>query len=330
LTEILPTFADVEAASARLRDLSGGAAVATPLLRSAVLDSRVNATVLVKAEPLQRTGSFKFRGAFNRLAQLKPDERRAGVVAWSSGNHAQGVAAAAALLGMPATIVMPSDAPAIKVANTRALGADVVIYDRVTEDREAIARRIAADRGPVVVPSYDDPHVIAGQGTLGLELMAQARGLGLAVDDVIVPAGGGGLIAGVGLAVRHANPSARIYAAEPAGYDDHRRSLISGRRESNPSTANALCDALLAPTPGALTWALNRTALAGGYAVTDAEVCRAMAFAFETLKIVVEPGGAVALAALLAGHHGGAGRTIAVVLSGGNVDPATFAACLRP
>jgi threonine dehydratase len=332
LTATLPTFADVEAAAARLRDLSGGAAVVTPLFRSAELDKRTGATVLLKAEPLQNTGSFKFRGAFNRLAQLNAHERAAGVVAWSSGNHAQGVAAAAKLLGIPATIVMPADAPAIKMANTRDLGAEIITYDRVTEDREAISRRIAAERGATVVPSYDDPHIIAGQGTVGLELMAQARNLNLVVDDVIVPASGGGLIAGIGLAVHHANPAAKIYVAEPAGYDDHRRSLLTGQRERNASNANALCDALLAATPGELTWALNRTALSAGYAVSDAEVRKAMAFAFEFLKVVVEPGGAVALAAVLAGHHaptpGGPRRTVGVILSGGNIDAATFTACL--
>ncbi len=326
----LPTFADVEAAAARLK----GAAVLTPLLQSAELDARCGTTVLVKAEPLQVTGSFKFRGAFNRLVQLTATERKAGVVAWSSGNHAQGVAAAAARLEIPAVIVMPSDAPAIKIANTRSWGAEIVTFDRAREDREAIARRIATERGAVVVPSYDDPHIIAGQGTVGLELMAQARGLGLIVDDVIVPASGGGLMAGVGLAVRHANPAARLFTAEPADYDDHRRSIIAGQRQHNPSTANAFCDALLTPTPGELTWALNRDVLSGGYAVSDAEVKAAMVFAFGSLKIVIEPGGAVALAALLGGHHAGPSgarrRTVAIVASGGNVDPAAFAACLAP
>ncbi len=332
MTNTLPTFADVKAAAARLSDKSNGAAVVTPLLRSPTLDKLTGMTVLLKAELLQYTGSFKFRGAFNRLAQLNAQERAAGVVAWSSGNHAQGVAAAAKLLGIPATIVMPADAPAIKMTNTRNLGAEIVTYDRMTEDREAISRRIAAERGAVVVPSYDDPHIIAGQGTAGLELMAQARALNLVVDDVIVPASGGGLIAGIGLAVHHANPAAKVYVAEPAGYDDHCRSLTSGKRERNSTSANALCDALLATTPGELTWALNGTALAGGYAVSDTDVKKAVAFAFETLKVVVEPGGAVALAALLAGHHkatsGGRPRIVAVVLSGGNVDAATFTDCL--
>ena len=321
----LPTFADVEAAAARLH----GAAVLTPLLRCPALDRQTGATVLLKAEPLQVTGSFKFRGAFNRLVQLSPAERKRGVVAWSSGNHAQGVAAAAKILGMPAVIVMPADAPALKLANTKGYGAEVVTYDRAAEDREAIARAIASARGAVVVPSYDDADIIAGQGTVGLELMVQARHMGLHVDDIIVPASGGGLIAGVGLAARSIHPAVKIYSAEPEGYDDHRRSLLSGGRQSNASTANAFCDALLTPTPGALTWALNGPTLAGGYAVSDADVRRAMAVAFQAIKLVVEPGGAVALAAMLAGHHAARGRVVAIVLSGGNVDAGTFAAALR-
>lgn len=316
----VPTAADVEAAAARLH----GAAVLTPLLRAPALDAATGGCVLLKAEPLQVTGSFKFRGAFNRLVQLSPAERKAGVVAWSSGNHAQGVAAAAKQLRIRAVIVMPTDAPALKLENTRALGAEVVTYDRAREDREAIARRIAGERGAVVVPSYDDPDIIAGQGTLGLELMAQARHMGLTVDDVIAPTSGGGLIAGVGLAVRAARPEARVFSAEPEHYDDHRRSLQAGRREKNASTANALCDALLTDTPGALTWEINKAGLAAGYAVSDTEVFAAMRFAFQHLKIVVEPGGAVALAAVLAGHHRTRDRVVAVVLSGGNVDPTTF------
>jgi len=319
-TVSLPTVADVRAAAARL----AGHAVITPLLRSDRLDAATGATVLLKAEVLQRTGSFKFRGAFNRLAQLSAEQRRAGVVAFSSGNHAQGVAAAAAILNMPAAIVMPADAPQVKIAGTRALGAEVILYDRVREDREQIARDLAAKRGAVVVPAFDDPHIIAGQGTVGLELMAQAEAMGLAVDDILVPASGGGLIAGIGLAAKAAHSETRLFTAEPFGYDDHRRSHVSGHRERNPSLAPALCDALLAPTPGVLTWRLNRQALAGGYAVTEQEVYAAMKFGFAALKLVIEPGGAAALAAVLAGHHKCAGRVVAVVLSGGNVDHDTF------
>jgi threonine dehydratase len=320
----LPTFADVETAARRL----SGVAVKTPLLRAPILDELTGARVLLKAESLQRTGSFKFRGAYNRISQFTPDQRKGGVVAWSSGNHAQGVAAAAALLGVRATIVMPRDAPAIKIANTKSLGAEIVLYDRATEVREAIGRDIAAKHGAVVVPPYDDADVIAGQGTAGLEAAEQARARGLTIDDVIAPASGGGLIGGVGLAIKHFNPNARIYTAEPAHYDDHRRSVADARPQRNASAAAALCDALLAPTPGELTWALNRTALSGGYAVADQDVRRAVAFAFQSLKLVLEPSGAIALAVLLDGQHAAKGRTVALILSGGNIDSATFTACL--
>lgn len=319
----LPTASDIESAYERL----AGHIVATPLLRSALLDRIAGGTVLVKAEPLQRTGSFKIRGAFNRLSQLTAAERKAGVVAWSSGNHAQGVAAAGESLGIPTTIVMPADAPAIKMAATRGYGAEVVTYDRAREDREAIAHEIAARRGAVIVPSYDDPHVIAGQGTVGWEIARDAKALGLTVDAAIVPTSGGGLMAGTGLALKAAFPDVALYTAEPALYDDHKRSIAAGTRLANASSASALCDALLTPTPGALTWAINRSRLRGGFAVSDADVRAAMAFAFQNLKLVVEPGGAVALAAILNRAHSGRGQVTAVVLSGGNVDPATFTAC---
>ncbi|MBL8643009.1 MAG: threonine/serine dehydratase, partial [Rhodospirillaceae bacterium] len=303
--------------------------VRTPLLRSPALDDIAGAPVLLKAEPLQRTGSFKMRGALNRVLCLTADEREAGVVAWSSGNHAQGVAAAAGLFNVPAVIVMPSDAPTLKIANTRSLGAEVVLYDRATENREEISYAIARKRGLVVVPSFDDPYIIAGQGTSGLEAMAQAHEMGMDVSDVIVPVSGGGLIAGVGLAARAANPHVKIYAAEPEHYDDHRRSLIAKERVANASKANALCDALLADRPGALTWQINAAQLAGGYAVSDADVCAAVAFAFRHLKVVVEPGGAVALAAILARQHQARGKAATLaVLSGGNVDAAVFKRCL--
>ena len=322
MTTPLPTFADIEAAAKRIASHT----IVTPLLRSPDLDALAKGTVLLKAESLQRTGSFKFRGAFNRLSQLTPDQKAAGVVAFSSGNHAQGVALAAKILGLKATIIMPADAPAIKLANTRAYGAEVITYNRETEDREEIARRICAGR--VIVPAYDDPYILTGQGTLGLEAMTQAKALGLTVDSALTPASGGGLIAGVGLAVHHFNPQAKVYTVEPAGYDDHKRSVESGKRERNPSLAAALCDSLLAVTPGEITWAINGKALAGGYAVTDDQVRHAMGYAFRTLKLVLEPGGAVCLAAVLAGLHDTAGRTSLIVLSGGNVDPALFAQCL--
>jgi len=317
----LPGFADVRAAATRLE----GHARRTPLLAHTPLDDLVGGRLLLKLETLQHTGSFKFRGAWNRLAQLSAAERRAGVVAFSSGNHAQGVAAAARLLGIPATIVMPGDAPAIKLRNTEALGAEIVRYDRLRESREQIAATIARERAAVLVPSYDDPDIIAGQGTTGLELIEQAGTLGLQVDDVIVCCSGGGLVAGIALAVRELSPHTRIWCAEPAGFDDHARSLAAGRRLRNAPGAHTICDALQAPEPGELTFAINRALLSGGYVVTDQEVREAIAVAARVLKLVVEPGGAVALASVLTAKCDARGRTVAVVLSGGNIEDALLA-----
>jgi threonine dehydratase len=317
----LPDFADVEAAAGRLR----GLAVPTPLLESETLNERVGGRVLLKSECLQRTGSFKFRGAYNAINHTDANA----VVAYSSGNHAQGVARAARLLGRQATIVMPADAPAIKLEHTRADGAEVRLYDRQRESREAIGAAIAAERGAVLIRPYDDPCIIAGQGTVGLEVAEQARAAGAIPDAALIPCGGGGLIAGCSLALTELCPGIEIFAVEPAGFDDTRRSLAAGARVDNPAGAGSICDALLAPCPGELTFALNRRLLAGGLAVSDAAVSRAQGFAFRHLKLVVEPGGAVALAALLAGALEVRGRTVAVVLSGGNVDPAAFAQALR-
>jgi len=320
----LPGIAEVEAAAARL----AGIVRRTPLLAGTPLDEAIGGRLLFKAECLQRTGSFKLRGAYNRLVQLDDERRRAGVVAFSSGNHAQGVAAAARTLGIRATIVMPSDAPAIKLANTRALGAEVVLYDRFSEDREQIARRLVAERGATLVPAYDDPDVVAGQGTAGLELMQQAAALGLMPDQVLVPTSGGGLTAGTAIAVRTLAPRAVVYGVEPEAFDDTRRSLAAGTLLKNPPEARSICDALQSSPPGALTFAINRELLAGVLVVSDAEVETAMARSFRDLKLVVEPGGAVALAAALAGRVPLAGRTTAILLSGGNVDARTFAAAL--
>lgn len=320
----LPTVADIETAAARLQRH----AVRTPLLAAPGLDRRLGGRLLVKAESLQRTGSFKFRGAFNAASQLGAAARRNGVVAYSSGNHAQGVAAAAAALGMPAVIVMPADAPQIKIANTRHYGAEIVFYDRYRESREEIAARIAAERRAHLLPPYDDARVIAGQGTVGLEIAEDARAQGLALDAVIVPASGGGLVGGIALALEARSPATRVYAAEPEGFDDLARSLAAGERVANEPGARTLCDALMAPTPGILTFALARRLLAGSLVVSDAEVQRAMAASFAELKLVAEPGGAAALAAVLAGRIASKGRTIAVVLSGGNVDAETFARAL--
>ena len=320
----LPHFADVEAAAGRL----AGIVRRTPLLAATPLDEALGGRILLKVESLQRTGSFKLRGAYNRLVQLDARQRRAGVVAFSSGNHAQGVAAAAKMLGIPATIVMPSDAPAVKLGNTRALGADVVLYDRFSGDREAIARGIVAQRGATLVPAYDDPQVVAGQGTVGLELMQQAAEIGCTPDQVLVPTSGGGLTSGTAIAVRALAPAAAIYGVEPEAFDDTRRSLAAGMLLKNPPEARSICDALQSSPPGKLTFAINRELLSGVLVVSDAEVQTAMARAFRDLRLVVEPGGAVALAAALAGRIQLAGRTTAVVLSGGNVDAATFVAAL--
>jgi len=317
----LPTAADVEDA-ARVLD---GVAIRTPLLSSETLDAKLGARVFLKSEVLQRTGSFKFRGAYNRISRIPESERQHGVVAFSSGNHAQGVACAARLLGMPAVIVMPADAPQAKIARTKGHGADVVLYDRETEDRAAISRRIAEERGATLVPPFDDPFVIAGQGTIGQEICEDLAALGHAPDVVLMPASGGGLAAGIALAVKHRHPQARLATVEPAGFDDHAQSFRSGRRERNATAAGSICDALLAPSPGELTFPLTLSLVGDGLAVTDEDVKDAMRFAFDELKLVVEPGGSVALAALLAGRLDVRGKTVAVVLSGGNVDGRLFA-----
>lgn len=315
-------FADIEAAAARLV----GHAVETPLLESPALNERLGLRVLVKAETLQRVGAFKFRGAYNRLSQIAPADRRRGVVAFSSGNHAQGVALAARLLGMPAVIVMPADAPAVKVEATQGYGAEVVFFDRLTESREAIAARLAAERGAVIVPAFDDPDIIAGQGTAGLEMVRQARALGAEMDLVIGPIGGGGLMAGVALAIQTLSPRTLAVGVEPELYDDARRSLASGRRETLAPTVRTLCDSLESPSTGDLTFPVLRDRLSAIATVSDPEVTEAMRCAFSTLKLVVEPGGSVGLAALLAGKVGQAapGACVGLVLSGGNVDPVLF------
>ncbi len=318
---IVPSFDDVLDAAARLE----GLAVKTPLIRHDALDEAVGGRLFVKAECLQRTGSFKFRGAYNRISRLNAEELTRGVVAFSSGNHAQGVASAAAMMNTPAVIVMPSDAPAAKIAGTKALGGEVVLYDRWTQSREAIAAAIAAERGAIVVPAFDDFYVMAGQGTAGLEAARQLQALGHAADQLLAPASGGGLIAGIGLAFRALSPSTKIYAVEPEAYNDHAVSLTAGHPVTVKPQTPSLCDALMAPAPGDLTFVLNKTQLSGAVGVSDAEALAAMAFAFRHLKLVLEPGGAVALAALLAGKIDGKNRTTVVIASGGNVDGALFA-----
>jgi threonine dehydratase len=315
-----PTAADIDAAAARLK----GVAVRTPLIASAVLDEATGARVFLKAETLQRTGSFKFRGAYNKMASIAPDRRAAGVVAYSSGNHAQGVAAAAKLLGMRATIVMPRDAPLAKRERTAALGAEIVLYDRDNEDRAAIARAIVEQRGATLVPPYDDALIIAGQGTIGREIVEDLAQLGLTPEVAVIGASGGGLAAGIALALKARVPQVEVYTAEPEGFEDTLRSFNSGRREANARMSGTICDSLMTQTPGELTFPINRALIGQGVVASDAEVGRAVAFAFRELKLVVEPGGAIGLAALLAGKIAVKGKVVVAVLSGGNVDAALF------
>ena len=318
---ILPvTSADIDAAARVL----AGFAMRTPLLSWPALDQRAGTRVFLKPELLQRTGSFKFRGAFNKLSSIPLSARGGGVVAFSSGNHAQGVAAAAQILNMRATIVMPTDAPATKRERTKAYGAQVVLYDRDRDDREAIARDIAGKQGATLVPPYDDPMVIAGQGTVGREIAEDMAALGLTPDIVVAPVSGGGLIAGVATAIKARYPQAILMSAEPRGFDDHARSLRSGKREPHRAEGRTICDALMASIPGEITFAINSRLLTQGVTASDAEVTVAVGFAFRELKLVVEPGGSVGLAALLAGHIDARDKNVVIVLSGGNVDADLF------
>ena len=321
---ILPSIADIEAARRRC----GTRLRHTPLLRSAVLDRAVGGTVLLKAENLQHTGSFKLRGAMNTVLALAEAKHQGGVVAFSSGNHAQAVSYAAAAAGMPATIFMPADAPAIKTRMTRSWGAEVVPFDRLRDDREALARAEAERTGAAIIPPYERLEVIAGQGTAGLEVAEDLAAQGITPDAVLVPVSGGGFLAGVTLALQARFPSVRSYAVEPEGRDDMRRSLLSGQRETNGPGGSTLCDGLLSQSQGALTFAVNKERVSGGVVVTDEAILRAMAFAFLHLKLVLEPSGAVGLAALLSGAFEGHGRTSVVMLSGGNVDPEVFGRAL--
>ncbi|MCL2124218.1 MAG: threonine/serine dehydratase, partial [Desulfovibrionaceae bacterium] len=301
---VLP-YADIVGAAQRLLPY----AVRTPLLENPALNERLGGRVLIKNEALQRTGSFKFRGACNRALQLVSERKKGGVVAWSSGNHAQGIAAACAMLGIPATIVMPADAPLTKISGAKAYGATIRLYDRKKEDREALGREIAEKTGAVIVPPYDDPQVMAGQGTVGLELMEQAHALGLVPEYVLASSSGGGLVAGIATAVKEASPKTAVYAAEPEEFDELARSLRSGKREFNRQEAQSICDSLQAATPGRLTFPVNKRLLAGSLAVSDKEVLHAMKTSFEMLKLVMEPGGACPLAALLSGKLDIQGKT---------------------
>ena len=315
----------IEAAAQRL----DGHARKTPLLSSPFLDEVAGRRLLVKPECLQHTGSFKFRGGWAALSAMDEDTRKRGVLAYSSGNHAQGVAAAAQAHGVPAVIIMPSDAPQLKIDNTRALGAEVVLYDRAGESREEIGAHYEETRGLTLVKPYDDPQVIAGQGTVGLEIAEQAAAEGVTSGDVLVCCGGGGLTGGVALALEARAPGLRVRPAEPEGFDDVARSLSSGQVESNPATSGSICDAILTPAPGEITFPILSRLCGPGIVITEDEALHAMALAFLRLKIVVEPGGAAALAAAL--FHGDEieGDAVIAVATGGNVDPAMFIRALE-
>ncbi|MFQ6004280.1 MAG: threonine/serine dehydratase [Woeseia sp.] len=317
-------LADIEAAAERLSDI----AVRTPLIQSAELDEIAGGKVLLKPECLQAIGSFKIRGAYNLMSRLAPERASKGVIAWSSGNHAQGVAAAGSVLGIKTAIVMPGDAPKAKIERTRRFGGEVIFYDRYTGDREAIARELARERGAEIVPSYDHEDIVAGQGTVGLEIVQQCHALGLEPDQVLINCGGGGLSAGCAIAITALVPAASVHTVEPEHFDDTARSLRDGVRRSNSQTARSICDALLAETPGELPFPILQKLAAPGLVVSDGEVKAAMRFAFENLKLVVEPGGAAALAAVLTGKSDCKDKATVAVLSGGNVDPDIFSKIL--
>lgn len=318
-------LAMIEAAADRLE----GHARRTPLLTSPFLDEIAGRRVLVKPECLQHTGSFKFRGGWSALSALDPQTRARGVIAYSSGNHAQGVALAARLHAVSAVIVMPTDAPRMKIENTRALGAEVVLYDRARDDRDRIGARLARQRGLTLIRPYDEPQVIAGQGTTGLEIAEQAADLGVTQADVLIPCGGGGLTSGIALALEGQAPGLRARPVEPEGFDDVARSLASGRIERNDRLSGSICDAIITPEPGRITFPILKRLCGPGLTVTEDQALRAMALAFARLKIVAEPGGAVALAAALLRPDAVQGEAVIAVVSGGNVDAGLFGEALR-
>ena len=324
MTSLAINYQNIINASQRIK----GHAVITPLVESAMLNQQLGGRVFFKAENLQRTGSFKFRGAFNKLSKLSQANELTGVVAYSSGNHAQGVAAAAAHFGVPATIIMPSDAPKIKIFNTKALGAKVVLYERNTEDRDAIGQQLSKELNLTLIPPYDDLDIIAGQGTLGLEAALQLEALGLVPDQAIGPIGGGGLMSGTATALKHHFPSITLWGAEPEGYDDAARSIAAGCRLANKNSPLSICDAIVTPMVGELTFPIMQRYLAGAKAVNDQHVMAAMAMCMQQLKLVVEPGGCVGLAAILDNSLEVKDKTTLVILSGGNADPATLGLAL--
>lgn len=318
------SYEDIVAAAGRIR----GIAVRTPLLENLALNERLGGRVFIKPECLQHAGAFKFRGAYNRISQLTDAEKKRGVVAFSSGNHAQGVALAARMLGVKATIVMPQDAPEIKVRNTKGYGAIVRLFDRYSESREAIAAEISEKEGAIVVPSFNDPHIMAGQGTIGLEIAEDLKAIGVTPDQILTGCGGGGLASGLYTVLGREFPDAARYVVEPATYDDTKRSLESGERQHADISVKSICDALLSEAPGPLTFAVLQAFGVKGLTVSDREAADAVAYAAETLKLTTEPGGVVSLAALLEGRLETKGRTSVIVLSGGNIDPKLLSACL--
>ena len=319
------TFSDIMAAAKRLAPFI----TTTPLLESERLNERLGGRLLIKAESLQKTGSFKFRGATNRISQLGAEEKKAGVVAWSSGNHAQGVALAAKLHSVQATIVMPADAPHVKINNTRNYGAHVVLYDRHTESREEIGTQIAHETGATIIPPFDDPHIIAGQGTVGLEVATQTKLNNAPLDDIVICLSGGGLSAGCAVALKELSPSTRLWVAEPEGFDDAGRSLRAKKPLRNEPGGTSICDALLQPTPGELTLPILSDYGAGGVSAGDDQVLLAMKTAFAEFKLVLEPGGVMALSCVLSGQLDLKDKTVCVVATGGNVDQNIFETALH-
>ena len=320
MSQYIPTYQDILSAAQTIK----GEAVRTPLMRCDALDAATGCKVFVKPENLQRTGSFKFRGAFNAISKLSDEERAKGVLANSSGNHAQGVGVASRLFNCASTIIMPEDAPVMKVERTKSFGAKVIHFDRATEDRELILEEVREQTGSTVVHPYNNAMVIAGQGTVGLEIAEDMKAMDLPLDRVIACTGGGGLTSGVALSVKHHFPDVKVHSVEPVGFDDYKRSLESGKRERNATTAGSICDAIIAPSPGEIGFEINKELLHSGFVVTDDEALAAIKFAYEELKLVVEPGGAVALACALKHGREWEGETVAIILSGGNIDPEVF------
>ena len=319
-----PSYASVLEAA----DILKPVVVKTPLIESPALNDKLGARLLVKCELLQKTGSFKFRGAYNAISRLSDAQRSKGVFAFSSGNHAQGIAYAASLLGTAATIMMPEDTPAIKLNNTKGYGAKVLTYNRYTESREELGTRIAEENNLALIRPYDNVEVISGQGTTGLEICKQLEEKGIQADILAAPCGGGGLMAGISLAVKEKSPETRIFAAEPEHFDDTARSLALGEKCANSGDYRSICDAIVTPTPGDITFPILKRNLEGGLVVSDAETAEAIRTAFSYLKVVIEPGGAVALAAYLSGKIDIAGKTVVAVASGGNIDPMLFSEIL--